>query len=93
MLKLLPLSCVDIYFLFSPPWVEAALLAVCTLQFLSKNKHYMVVIALTKEVVLNFIYTCCQDFYLIMRLVRLADSKIPKYALSQVLCHASRSDG
>ncbi len=62
--------------------LKPALLAcVRTPEFLRAKKHRMVVVALTKEVVWDFIYSCCQAFYPIMRLVRLADSKIPNMHL------------
>ncbi len=58
--------------------LKPALLAcVCTPEFIRAKKHHLVVGALTKEVVWDFIYSCCQAFYPIMHLVRLADSKIP----------------
>ncbi len=60
-------------------------------QFLCLKMHKQVVVVLQKECVGDFLFAVCHAFYPIMRLVCLADSKLPcmhllKYFLHQEDC-------
>ncbi len=60
-----------------PPPVEAGFACICSYSKILRGKQAsFVVIALSKDVVWDFIYSYCQACHPIMRLVRLAGSKI-----------------
>lgn len=60
-------------------------------QFVKRNKHRNIVIALQKECVWDFVFAVCRAFHPIMQLIRLCDSKVPnmhllKYFVMQADC-------